>query len=180
MLDYYGQIVQKVLSNEEIGEKIRELREAKSLTVNDLAEASGKGTGLIYRWERGEREPGLVELQKLAHRIGVKIAFIFGEAENDLPTPRQALEVLTGLVETAEAQERLLAQFRSVVVELAGEDPENWSDAVKAVMGGGTHPSPHSARSGEEKSYDIAGDGRYHDRRERKEKEGQDETGDPG
>ena len=165
-----------MVSKVDIGAKIRLLREGRNLTVGDIAEASEKSVDLVYKWERGEREPGVEELQRIAQRAGVKVAFLFGESENDLPTPRQALDVLTELVETAEAQERQLSQFRAVVRELVGEDSVNWSDAVKSVMGGGAYPSPHSARSGEEKSSDMVGGGRYHGRRERKEKEGRDEN----
>lgn len=127
--------MQNLVSNVDIGERMRYLRESKKLSVGDIAEAAGKGVGLVYRWERGEREPGLVEFQKIAQRLGVRLSYLLGETnEESPPTPREALNVLTDLVDQHEKQQAKFVLLRGHARELAGDDPTKWPPGLFELL----------------------------------------------
>ncbi len=53
------------------GEKLRELREAKGMTREGLAEASGVPFGTIHGYEIGRRAPAFASTLALAKALGV-------------------------------------------------------------------------------------------------------------
>jgi transcriptional regulator with XRE-family HTH domain len=61
-----------------IGPKIRELREAASLTQEDLAHQASISTSTLSRIERGAYQPRLDTLGKLAQALAVPIADLLG------------------------------------------------------------------------------------------------------
>lgn len=54
------------------GERLRELREAKGLSREALASASGVPFGTIHGYEIGRRAPSLAATLKLAKALGVE------------------------------------------------------------------------------------------------------------
>lgn len=54
-----------------LGNRLRELREAKGMTRAELGEAAGLSERAIIKWERGEREPGWFNITALAEALGV-------------------------------------------------------------------------------------------------------------
>jgi len=67
-----------------IGEKIRELRKAKHLTLQKVANETGFSTALISQIENNNVVPPIATLSKLARFFNVKIAHFFQE-ELDRP-----------------------------------------------------------------------------------------------
>jgi len=67
------------------GEKLRQLREEKGLTRQQLADLCGPGVSLraITQWELGEREPLWTAVQTLARALGVECQ----DLKDDLPEP---------------------------------------------------------------------------------------------
>jgi transcriptional regulator with XRE-family HTH domain len=63
-------------------ERLREVREAKALSLAELADRSGLTKNTIYRLEHGAPEPYPSTIRKLAEALGV--------APNDLRAPRRA------------------------------------------------------------------------------------------
>jgi transcriptional regulator with XRE-family HTH domain len=61
-----------------IGPKIRELREAAALTQEDLAHQAGISTSTLSRIERGNFQPRMDTLGKLAQALGVSVAELVG------------------------------------------------------------------------------------------------------
>ena len=61
-----------------IGSKIRELREAASLTQEDLAHEAGISTSTLSRIERGNYQPRLDTLGKLATALSLPVADLLG------------------------------------------------------------------------------------------------------
>ena len=51
-------------------EKIRELREARGMTVEDLSHRMGVDPAAVRRWESGEEEIGSGALSQLADTLG--------------------------------------------------------------------------------------------------------------
>ncbi|HET7445011.1 MAG TPA: helix-turn-helix transcriptional regulator [Solirubrobacterales bacterium] len=55
-----------------LGENLRAVRNEKELTQEQVAERSGVQAGEISRIERGQRDPQVSTLLKLAKALGVK------------------------------------------------------------------------------------------------------------
>ena len=62
---------------ERFGTRIRDLRTARGLTQETLAEASGLHRNYIGGIERGERNVGLDNIYVLAKALGVTVADLF-------------------------------------------------------------------------------------------------------
>jgi transcriptional regulator with XRE-family HTH domain len=63
--------------NEQIAERVRELRFARGLSLDALAGKSGVSRSMISVIERGESSPTAVVLEKLAAGLGVPLASLF-------------------------------------------------------------------------------------------------------
>lgn len=64
-----------------VGSKIRQLREAQEMTVEELAEASQSSVGLVWQLENGALVPSLTPLLKIARALGVRL----GTFLDDMP-----------------------------------------------------------------------------------------------
>ena len=62
-------------------ETIKELRKSKKLSQEELAKMVGVSIDTIRRYELGEREPRITELQALAAALGTTVASLMGEPE---------------------------------------------------------------------------------------------------
>src|SRR4051812_43252941 len=72
--------------NARIAGRVRELRAARELTLDALAERSGVSRAMISRVERGESSPTAVVLDKLATGLGVALSALF-DAPSPEPSP---------------------------------------------------------------------------------------------
>jgi len=63
--------------NHRIGGRVRELRAARSLSLDELAGKSGVSRSMISLIERGESSPTAVVLEKVAAGLGVTLASLF-------------------------------------------------------------------------------------------------------
>lgn len=61
-----------------IGEKLRELREARNISMRALATRSGLSANALSMIERGRASPSVSTLYKLADALGVSITAFFG------------------------------------------------------------------------------------------------------
>ena len=68
----------------QLGEDLRGLRRAQGLTLEDLAEASGKSVSFLSKIERGLARPSVTTLQELADSLGVSVGWFF-EAGDPIP-----------------------------------------------------------------------------------------------
>ena len=66
---------------EKFGQKVRELREKKSISQEKLAEQSGLHRTYIGSVERGERNLTLTSAKRIASALNVKLMDIFGEID---------------------------------------------------------------------------------------------------
>jgi len=64
-----------------IGEKIRQVRERKEMSVEELAKASGNSVELIESLEDGSYIPSMTPLFKIARALGVRL----GTFLDDMP-----------------------------------------------------------------------------------------------
>lgn len=68
-----------------VGEKIRQLREAQDLSIAALAERSGVSADLIGHLEEGELAPSLMPLLKIARGLGVRLGTFLDDAPQSNP-----------------------------------------------------------------------------------------------
>lgn len=69
------------VSSERLGFRVRELRRAKGLTLNELAEASGVSRAMISKVERGEKNPTLVVAAGISEGLEVTLSQLVGTEE---------------------------------------------------------------------------------------------------
>jgi transcriptional regulator with XRE-family HTH domain len=70
------------IEKNQIGEKIRKLREIRSLSLTALAERSRLSETLIAQLESGELVPSLSPLIKIARSLGVRLGTFLDDQEN--------------------------------------------------------------------------------------------------
>ena len=61
-----------------IGERLRELREARNISMRSLATRSGLSANALSMIERGKASPSVSTLYKLAEALGISITSFFG------------------------------------------------------------------------------------------------------
>ncbi|MFB3924358.1 MAG: helix-turn-helix domain-containing protein [Terriglobia bacterium] len=90
-----------------IGQRLRELREAKGLSQRDIEKRTGMLCGYISRIECGHAPPNLATLEKWAKALGLEVYQVFYDGKGDLAAP----EVAKGIALDGREQ-RLLGLFR--------------------------------------------------------------------
>src|ERR671916_1472222 len=64
-----------------LGERVRELRRGRGLTLEELAERSGVSRAMISKVERGEKNPTLVVAAKVAEGLEITLSELLGTEE---------------------------------------------------------------------------------------------------
>lgn len=80
--------------NDTISERLKSLRNAKGLTLDQLAEQSGVSRAMISRIERGEASPTASLLARLCSALGQSLSAFFASAENGSPLARRSSQPL--------------------------------------------------------------------------------------
>jgi transcriptional regulator with XRE-family HTH domain len=73
-----GRDVVEEVSSGRLGERVRELRRERGLTLELLAGRSGVSRAMISKLERGEKNPTLVVAAKVAEGLGVSLSRLVG------------------------------------------------------------------------------------------------------
>ena len=68
---------------EKLGDRLRELRQARNLTQAQLADQCGLHRTFIGSVERGERNVSVLNLRRIAAVLRVKLADLFDEARGE-------------------------------------------------------------------------------------------------
>lgn len=66
-----------------IGARVRELRKARSMTLQDLAEETGLSAGYLSQLERDRATPSIRALKVISQSLGVTIGWFFPDPETD-------------------------------------------------------------------------------------------------
>jgi transcriptional regulator with XRE-family HTH domain len=75
-------------SAEQLGKRVREIRNQQGMTLEELAERSGVSRAMLSKIERGENNPTLVVAVKVAVALGLTTAQLIGVEEQ-----KQAIKV---------------------------------------------------------------------------------------
>ncbi len=91
-----GSATVAAVSSERLGERVKELRGRRGLTLEVLAERSGVSRAMISKLERGEKNPTLVVAAKLAEGLGVTLSQLVGmeEQREVVVVPREGRMVM--------------------------------------------------------------------------------------
>ena len=114
------------VSSGRLGERARELRWRRGLTLEELAERSGVSRAMISKLERGEKNPTLVVVAKLAEGLGVTLSRLAGmeERREVVVVPRERRMVMRD-PETGFERQLLSPNFVGIGVEfIRNEIPE--------------------------------------------------------
>ena len=103
-----------------IGERLRELREARNISMRSLATKSGLSANALSMIERGRASPSVSTLYKLADALGVSITSFFGS-----DSERKQVVFLKG-------EERPRVSFTRGIFE--GLGGENFAGRVEPFM----------------------------------------------
>ncbi|MBV4428437.1 helix-turn-helix domain-containing protein [Clostridium tyrobutyricum] len=67
-----------------IGEKVKELRNKRGLTLKDMSEKTGLSTGFLSQFERGITTIAVEHLYNISRVLNVKINYFFDDEEKEL------------------------------------------------------------------------------------------------
>lgn len=108
--------------SQDIGRKIKQLRKARKITQEDLAERVKIKRSTISNYEIGRRTPHLKDLQKLAESFGVGLDY-FGVHSTDevFDVLARAKDVFENDKISDTAKEELYMEFMKMYLNLKGE-----------------------------------------------------------
>jgi transcriptional regulator with XRE-family HTH domain len=115
------------VSSGRLGGRVRDLRQRRGLTLEELAGLSGVSRAMISKLERGEKNPTLVVAARLAEGLGVTLSQLAGmeERREVVVVPRQRRMVMRD-PETGFERQLLSPNFVGRGVEfIRNEIPEN-------------------------------------------------------
>lgn len=112
---------------EEIGAQIRRFRQARGLTLQEMAERSGLSRSFLSEAERGMSSMTLTSLQRIAEALGMTLAEFF--------QPPSAEQVGPRIVRVAERTEfRLETTEHTIYSSLAGSFPDKLLEPVLVTL----------------------------------------------
>ncbi|MDE7406493.1 MAG: helix-turn-helix domain-containing protein [Clostridiales bacterium] len=79
----------------DIAKRIRELREARNLTQNALANNAGISPTYIYQLERGKKSPTIEYLNHICWGLGITLEEFFSTKERSKQTTADKIAALT-------------------------------------------------------------------------------------
>jgi len=108
-----------------VGGKIKQIREMKKVSVEELAERSGMDTSMIIKIEEEKNIPSLAPLIKIARALGVRLGTFLDDSDSYGPVVVRSGEYQKGArftSQTSEAREHL--NFFSLAFDKAGRNME--------------------------------------------------------
>lgn len=116
----------------DLGRKLRQLRQAKNMSIYDVERATGLHFSTISRYERNERQPSLDTLRELAEIYGASLAELIADEKREMT--RQLPDDLAAkarLLLERDDLAILLGQLQTLPPEAVG----NLNEFIRAVRG---------------------------------------------
>ncbi|MFI5384408.1 MAG: helix-turn-helix domain-containing protein [Methanosarcina thermophila] len=146
-----------MIEENRVGSKIRQLREAKEMTIEELAEASQSSAELIRQLEDGALIPSLTPLIKIARALGVRLGTFLDDMPQSGPVIVRAgrSEKVVRFSGKTEKPKESALEFYSLASDKADRHMEPFIIDI--------HPSPNeshplSSHEGEEFIYVLSGE----------------------
>lgn len=104
------------------GSKIKQLRDRKELSQEELAESIGASQSSISAWERNQSQPRSHYLEKLAIELGVTVSTLWDDSSIPIfPEHGTPDRPINGNENTTHADELIMAQ-RKLIAKLEAEN----------------------------------------------------------
>lgn len=108
-----------------VGEKIKQIRELKKVSLEELAERSGMDITMVQKIEQEKNVPSLAPLIKIARALGVRLGTFLDDSDSFGPVLVRSGEYQKGVrftSQSSEAREHL--NFFSLAYDKAGRNME--------------------------------------------------------
>jgi len=108
-----------------VGEKIRQIREMKKVSLEELAERSGMEIAMVQKIEEEKNVPSLAPLIKIARALGVRLGTFLDDSDSYGPVVVRSGEYHKGARFTSQSSEtREHLNFFSLAYDKAGRNME--------------------------------------------------------
>lgn len=114
-----------MIAEKTVGEKIKQIREMKEVSLEELASRSGMEITLVQKIEEEKNVPSLAPLIKIARALGVRLGTFLDDSDSFGPVVVRSGEYQKGARFTSQASEtREHLNFFSLAFDKAGRNME--------------------------------------------------------
>jgi transcriptional regulator with XRE-family HTH domain len=139
-----------------VGEKIKQIREMRKVSLDELAERSGMDIAMVLKIEEGKNVPSLAPLIKIARALGVRLGTFLDDSDSYGPVVVRFGEHQKGVRFTSQASEaREHLNFFSLAFDKAGRNMEPF---IVDIEPGQQSDFMLSSHEGEEFIYVLEGE----------------------
>lgn len=136
-------------SSSQVGDDIRAFRKSRSMTISDLAAHLGRSIGWLSQVERGQSEPAIADLKKLARLFSIPVSFFF---RNEMAPERER-----GFVVRAASRVMLGSNEDGITEELLSPDLSGDFEMIRSVFAAGCASDTIPARAAQDGGYLVSG-----------------------
>jgi transcriptional regulator with XRE-family HTH domain len=134
-----------------LGRQMRQIRKARQLSLQNVAEKAGLSVGLVSQIERGLTSPSIRSLRVLSQALNVPVSWFFQNAESDSGDGR-------GILVRPENRRFLNLRHKGIVKEILSPGlTENIEMMIVHVDPGGSSGEDYYSHQGEECGLVLAG-----------------------
>lgn len=137
------------LDDAHLGEEIRKLRKARSLSLTDVAGAIGRSISFISQLERGRASPSIADLKGIANVLEVPLGWFF--SHDEMPSGER------GKVVRAPTRRRLGTVSSGLIEELLSPDVGGAFEMFLSTFEPGAELKAFTRRDTEEEGYVVEG-----------------------
>ncbi len=139
----------ETISASQVGEDIRAFRKTRSMTIAELSLALGRSVGWLSQIERGQTEPAIADLKKIARIFGIPLSFFF--RNEDAPDRER------GHIVRASARAVLGSNEDGITEELLSPDLAGDFEMIRSIFAAGAISDVIPARAAQDGGYVVSG-----------------------
>lgn len=133
----------------QVGDDVRALRKTRAMTIAELSLALGRSVGWLSQVERGQTEPAIADLKKIARLFGIPVSFFF---RNEAAPDRER-----GRIVRASSRAVLGSNEDGLTEELLSPDLSGDFEMVRSVFAPGAKSEAFPARAAQDGGYLVSG-----------------------
>lgn len=133
----------------QVGDDIRSLRKTRGMTIAALCEALGRSVGWLSQVERGQTEPAIADLKKIARLFGIPVSFFF---RNEAAPERER-----GRIVRAASRAVLGSNEDGLTEELLSPDLSGDFEIIRSVFAPYAKSEVFPARAAQDGGYLVSG-----------------------
>jgi transcriptional regulator with XRE-family HTH domain len=146
-----------------LGERLRELRKGRRLTLQQVATASGLSKAFVSQLESGSANPSLASLKRVGDALGIPLAALFEGFPNGDPAPGGAETLGTARVVRKDRRKMIVWPGRRGPCSLLTPDLRGKLEVLLDVLDPGTSSGGEDERciTHEGEEFGLILEGRY-------------------